>query len=146
MNWFPVLGVALVVGAPVPKEAPKKADGASIVGEWVCTKCVADGREFPEEVLKSIQLAFTADGKFQFTFGPDQGGGAYTADPAKDPPEVDFQSDKTGKGNKGIYKADKESMTFCFKEGGGDRPTKFESPAGTRMLLLTLARKKADKD
>jgi len=49
MSWSPVLGVALVLGAPIPKEVPKKAETPLIVGEWFCTKCVAGGKEFPEE-------------------------------------------------------------------------------------------------
>jgi len=93
-----------------------------------------------------MKWVFTADGKFSFEFGPETGDGTYTTDTSKDPAEVDYKSTKIGKGNKGIFKADKESMTFCFAEGGGERPTKFESPAGSRILILTLARKKPGKD
>ena len=78
-----------------------------------------------------IGMEFAADGKLQFRFGPEQGACTYTADPSKDPAELDYASDKGGRGNKAIYKVEKDMLTFCFAEGGGDRPTKFESPAGT---------------
>jgi uncharacterized protein (TIGR03067 family) len=146
MNWSPVLALAFAVGAPVPKEAPKKAEPPAIVGEWFCTKIAAGGKEFPEEGIASIRLTFTADGKLSFKFGDEIGDCTYTTDTSKDPAHVDYSSAKTAKGNKGIFKVDKDTLTFCFTEGGGERPTKFESPAGSRILLLTLARKKADKD
>jgi uncharacterized protein (TIGR03067 family) len=146
MHWFPAIGLAVLLGAPGPKEDPKKADTPSIVGDWVCTKCVADGREFPEEALTSIKMSFTADGKMNFKFGAQEGVCTYAVDPSKDPPAVDYKSDKAAKGNQGIYKVETHSMTFCFAEGGRDRPAAFASPAGSRILLLTLARVEKKKE
>jgi uncharacterized protein (TIGR03067 family) len=146
MQWFTAVGLAVMLAAPGSKEAPKKAEPPSIVGEWVCTKCVADGKEFPEEALTSIKMEFTAAGKYQGQFGPDQSKGTFTTDPTKDPAQIDFASDKTGKGNKGIFKADKHGLTLCFAEDGRERPTKFESAAGTRTLLLTFTRVEKKKD
>ena len=146
MQWLPAIGLAVMLGAPGPKDDPKKAEMPSIVGDWVCTKCVAGGREYPEEAFTSIKFGFTTDGKLRFLFGPQEGVCTYTVDPSKDPAEVDYVSDKVAKGNKGIYKVDKHSLTFCYTDGGGDRPAQFASPVGSRIVLLTLARVEKKKE
>jgi uncharacterized protein (TIGR03067 family) len=134
-----VLALALVVAAPGLKDPPKK-ERPTIVGEWACTQCVGDGREFPKEMLSDIKLEFKADGTFRFEFGPQKGSGTYTSDTAKDPAELDYGDERIGKGNHAIFKIEKDTLTFCFAEGGRARPTAFESPASTRILLLTLTR------
>jgi len=140
-----LLALALVAAAPGPKDAPKK-DPPTVVGEWTCTECVGDGQKFPSEVAATIWLEFAADGKFRYRFGPEEGAGTYTTDPAKNPAELDYTSDKVAKGNHAIYKVDQDALTFCFAEGGRARPTGFESSAGTRVLLLTLKRDKKKKE
>ena len=49
----------------------------------------------------------------------------------------------SGKGARGIYKVEKDTLTFCFVEGTDARPTAFASPAGSKVVLLTLTRVKA---
>lgn len=144
MQWFTMVGLAVMLGAPGSTEPPKKAEGSSIVGEWVCTKCVADGRELPEEVRSSIKMRFTADGKFHSQFGPDIGDGTYKADASKDPAELEFTSTKAAKGKKGIYKVDGDLLVLCAADGERGRPTKFESPAGSRIFLMTFTRAKKE--
>jgi uncharacterized protein (TIGR03067 family) len=140
-----VLALALLVAAPGPKDPPKK-EPPSIVGEWACTECIAGGRPFPGEMLPMIGIRFMADGKFKFRFGLEEGTGTFTTDPSKDPAEVNYTSDKSGKGNHGIYKIEKDVLILCATEGGGQRPTKFESPAGTRIMLLKYTRVEKKKD
>lgn len=140
-----VLAIALVVAAPGLKDPPKK-EPATIVGEWACTQCVGGGRECPKELLSDIKLEFKADGTFRFEFGPQKGGGTYTSDTTKDPVELDYGDERLGKGNHAIFKIEKDTLTFCFAEGGGARPAAFASPAGTRILLLTLTRVQKKKE
>jgi uncharacterized protein (TIGR03067 family) len=146
MNWLPALGLALVVGAPIPKEAPKKAEAPSIAGEWACIKFVAGGQEFPRDMLPTVIFEFTSDGKFRVREGDMLTDGTYSADETKNPAEIEYGTDKVAKRNKGIYKVEKDTLTFCFAEGGGERPTKFESPAGKRVLLMTFSRVQKKKD
>ena len=87
-----------------------------------------------------MQAQFTADGKFRGRFGPETSEGTYTTDPAKDPAQIDCVSGKAAKSKGGIFKVEKDTLTLCFAEGDAARPTKFESPAGTRIMLLTFKR------
>jgi hypothetical protein len=43
---------------------------------------------------------------------------------------------------RGIYKLDGNTLTLCLAVGGeeANRPAKFESPAGSMVMLLTLKR------
>jgi hypothetical protein len=43
---------------------------------------------------------------------------------------------------RGIDKVEKDTLTFCFVEGTDARPTAFASPAGSKVVLLTLTRVK----
>jgi uncharacterized protein (TIGR03067 family) len=148
MNWLPAIGLALTVGAPM-KESPKKAEPPSLVGEWECVEFIGGGRTATaNEVAQiGIRMEFTADGKFRCREGKrDYPEGTYKRDPGKDPAEVDYTAGGIMKGNKGIYKVEKDTLTICVAEGGADRPTKFESPAGTRVMLVTFKRVEKKKE
>jgi uncharacterized protein (TIGR03067 family) len=141
-------GLALLVAAPGPKDAPKKEP--TIVGEWVGEKAVSGGMELP--VPKGgITITFTKDGVVAVVEGgrakPDNG--SYKVDPKKDPPEIDLipPDNKKEPTVLGIYKLDGDTLTLCFDRGGGgasDRPKKFESPAGSSTIVMTLKRGKKD--
>ena len=144
-----VVGLALAVGAPAAKDPPKK--DAGIVGEWVGEKATAGGKERPVPA-GGITFTFTADGKFIVREGkrekPDEG--SYKADSTKDPAEIDIMppADKPGRPTiKGIYKVDGDTLTLCFGRGdkdAADRPTKFESPEGSNVMVMTLKRAKKE--
>jgi uncharacterized protein (TIGR03067 family) len=146
MNWLPALALALMVGAPGPKEAPKKADSPSIVGEWECVELVGGGRKADAKEASQCHYEFTADGKFRVNWGGQNIEGTYTTDAKKDPAEIDCATGNAAKKNLGIFKVEKDTLIHCFADGGGDRPTKFESPAGTRILLLTFKRVEKKKE
>ena len=137
-----VIGLALAVGAPAPKEAPKK-DPPSLVGLWVAESGLRGGQMRPPPPGTSME--FTADGK---VFMRERGGeksmeATYKADPKKDPAELDIIPPLAGKGELlGIFKIDGDTLTICFAEN--ERPAKFESPEGSRAMLVTLRRQKKD--
>jgi uncharacterized protein (TIGR03067 family) len=142
-----LLGLAVTIGAPAAKDPPKKKE-ATIVGEWVGEKAVAGGMNLPIPD-GGIVFTFATDGVLTVREGnkgmPDTG--SYKADPKKDPAEIDL----TPQPNKqeevtlqGIYKLDGDTLTLCFRHGapGTERPTNFESPAGSDVIVMTLKRKK----
>jgi len=132
--------MALAVGAPA-KDAP------AIVGEWAGEKAVAGGKERP--VPKGgISFTFTADGKLIIREGEREKAdtGTYKADPKKDPAELDIipPEDKKEPTVQGIYKVDGDTLTLCFGRGkvGAARPSKFEAPEGSDVIVITLKRVK----
>jgi uncharacterized protein (TIGR03067 family) len=137
-----LLGVALAVGAPAAKDDPTK-NPPSLVGEWVAEKGVrgGDDRAVPAE---SVRFEFAADGKVRITEGSKSPEGTeYTADPKKVPAEVSIllPPGKKEPPILGIYKVEGDTLTICLRNGG-DRPTTFESPKGSDVMLLTLKRVK----
>jgi len=132
--YSPLLaGLALALGAPAPK-----ADPPTLVGEWVSEKGVigGDDRAVP---AGNLTLTFTADGQVQVREGakpPDRA--TYKADPKKAPAEIDIDPPAVEKAPAmtGIYKVEGDTLTLCLSRGG-KRPAKFESPAGSDLLLLT---------
>jgi uncharacterized protein (TIGR03067 family) len=133
---------ALTLGAPGVKDPPKK-EPATIIGEWVGEKALAGGKDLPAPA-GGVVFEFTKDGKAVVREGarpPEQA--EYQADPTKDPAEIDWTPGAAAKAGPmlGIYKVEKDTLTLCLAVGG-DRPRKFESPAGSATLLMTFKRAK----
>src|SRR5262249_12532196 len=136
------LGLAFVVGAPGKNDAPKDK-APPIVGEWACSKLVGGGMELKD--LDGIQLShlrfeFLADGKVRMKKENDSIEGKYTIDAKKDPAELDLSMAEGGKEAKMIYKIDKDTLIICVTKKGDERPAKFESPADSKIMLMTFAR------
>jgi uncharacterized protein (TIGR03067 family) len=135
--------LALSVAAPGPKDPPKK-DTNPLLGEWTGEKAETGGMPLPVPV-GGMTMEFKPDGKVVMTDAgkpPEEAG--YTADPKKDPHEIDLtQPMAGGKVMKmlGIYKVDGDTLTLCLGVVG-ERPTKFESAAGQATLLMTFKRAK----
>jgi uncharacterized protein (TIGR03067 family) len=138
------IGLALVVAAPGAKDAPKK-DPPSIVGEWTGESGLRGGK--PDNPPPGTTITFTKDGKIVMKEGADGGAmeGTYSADPKKDPAEIDVVPPATEKGPTilGIYKIEGDTLIMCLSMGG-DRPKSFESPAGSQVILITCKRAKKD--
>ena len=134
---------ALALGAPAAKDPPKK-DPATIVGEWVGEKAEAAGAPLPVPA-GGMTMEVKPDGKLVMKEGskaPEEVG--YTADPKKDPHEIDLTPPAAGgkvMTMVGIYKVEGETLTLCLAAVGG-RPTKFESTAGQATILMTFKRAK----
>jgi uncharacterized protein (TIGR03067 family) len=137
-----LLGLALTVAAPGAKDPPKN-DPSGLVGEWALESGFSGG--MAEDHPPGVTWRFTADGKSVITVpdGRAGGGGTYTTDRKKDPPQVDINDGTKGNGLRGIYKVEGDTLTLCIvRERAGDRPTRFESPAGAKAELLVLKRVK----
>ena len=137
-----LLALAVSLSAPAAKDAPKK-DPPSIVGEWVGEKAEASGMPLPVPA-GGVTMEFLADGKViirEGTKAPEDA--SYTADPKKSPAEIDLTPSAKAKEITfaGIYKIEGETLTLCLGIGG-KRPDKFESPAGSDCMLMTLKRAK----
>ena len=137
-----LFGVVLSVAAPGDKEAPKK-EAPTIVGEWDGEKAVRGGQERPVPE-GGIKITFSADGKLVVKEGnKDAHEGTYKVDAKKNPAEIEVTPPKEDGTRIGIYKIDGDTLTICLADKDStDRPTKFESPDGTNVMLMTLKRVK----
>jgi uncharacterized protein (TIGR03067 family) len=139
-----MIGAALAIGAPIPKDPPKK-DPPSIIGEWLAESAIQGGK--PDPPPAGATVTFTKEGKFVVKEGKDTRHEVdFTHDPKKDPGEIDISEDAAGKGTrtmKGIYKIEGDTLLICLTRDG-ERPKTFESPAGSPNVLVTLKRPKKD--
>jgi uncharacterized protein (TIGR03067 family) len=139
-----LLGVALVVAAPAPKTEAKK-DPPTVVGTWVPESGTVGGKA--DRPPPGTTFEFTADGTLLIAaeVNPKPEVTSYTTDPKKEPAEIDV----VGPGGKkeppilGIYKIDGDTLTLAMSKDG-TRPTKFESPAGSRVMVMTMKRAKKE--
>ena len=131
----------LVPAAPGPKDPPKK-DAPAIAGEWAGEGAVERGR--PVDLPPGTAWTFTADGKSVLTLGGGLGWteATYKADTTKAPAELDVSDGPKGKPVRGIFKVEGNTLTVCLVEGDADRPSTFESPPGSKAILITLKRVK----
>ena len=141
-----LIGLAMTVGAPGAKDAPKKE--STIVGEWIGEKATRGGQDRPVPE-GGITFIFTAEGKLTVKEGAREpkDGATYKIDAKKNPAELDIIP-PVGKDEPtilGIFKIEDDKLTICIGGGskeGSERPTKFESLEGSRTMLMVLKRKK----
>jgi uncharacterized protein (TIGR03067 family) len=115
-------------------------------GKWVIESVTRDGKD--AAALKGATREH-ADGTYTITPAKDskapQSGGTYTIDTTKSPIAIDMKAKGgtyDGKALLGIVKLDGDTLTICFAEPGKDRPTKFESTAGSGFVLAVLKKAK----
>ena len=140
---YPSLLAALAfsVGAPATKDAKK--DPPSLVGVWVAENGTTGGEE-RAIAAGSMTIEFTADGKVSIREGAKRSGPLdCRTDPKRSPAEIDFIAPPRAKSLNmvGIYEVDGDTLTLCLSPAG-KRPTRFESAAGSDVMLLTLKRAK----
>lgn len=136
-----LLGLAVTIAAPGAKDPPKK-ETPSIVGEWSPASAVRGGK--PDLPPPGTTIVFTADGKVQMKAGKQENeDGTYKIDHKKDPAEIEILPPKGEEKVIGIFKFEKDSLILCLSKTK-DRPTKFESPEGSKDMLITLQRVKKE--
>ncbi len=107
------------------------------------TQAVRDGK--PDNPPPGTSITFKADGKILFKDGKRDKTeeGSFKIDAKKSPAEIDITPLATEKDRNvvGIYKFEKDTLILCIAMAG-ERPKKFESPEGSRIMLITLERAK----
>jgi uncharacterized protein (TIGR03067 family) len=142
MQILDIVGLAFLLAAPGSDERPKKLDLSALVGEWACTSLVYAGNKAPDP---NLTFEFTSEGKLRMGRRGIAGSeaGTYKATSGKNPATFDWDTGDVGTRYWGIYKVEGETLTLCYCEGEvGERPTQFKSPAGTKLMLMTLQRVK----
>jgi uncharacterized protein (TIGR03067 family) len=144
MNALSAVWLALAVAAPQSKDAARK-DPPSLVGTWVVVSFAAAGHQSPAgaTAADSWEYEFKADGTLEVRVadGGRSKGVQYTADPKKDPAEIDIALTEQGVTHRGIYKVEGDVLTICVHAAReSKRPAKFEYGAGTNLQMTTLQR------
>ena len=134
-----ILGLAIIVAAPAPKEAKKPAP--TILGEWALESAVFMGMPIPAPKGQST-ITFMADGKcISSEAGAAKPENAtFTHDPKMKPAHIDVIEGKNTK-MAGIYKIEDETLTICISIEGV-RPDKFV--ANDKIMMMTLKRIKKE--
>jgi uncharacterized protein (TIGR03067 family) len=135
MRTLLALGLVVTVFGAAPAEDKKDPTA----GKWVIESVTRDGKT--SDALKGATREH-ADGKYSITPAKDTKApltvGTYTLDTTKTPVAIDMKpkgGNFDGKTILGFVKADGDTMTIAFAEPGKDRPTKFESAAGSGVVL-----------
>ncbi|HKB05605.1 MAG TPA: TIGR03067 domain-containing protein [Gemmataceae bacterium] len=142
------LAAALTAGAvaaPRPKDPPPK--GPDIVGRWVLVSASQGGEPIPLRVVE-LDYEFTPDGRqvVRSRLGQVSFEYRYTVDRDNSPPTFDVRDKTGGSANlRGIYTVEGKTLTICYvTDADVPRPTKLESPAGSKAELRVFTRSKKD--
>jgi uncharacterized protein (TIGR03067 family) len=90
MRAFLILGTAMALGAPAPKDPPPKDD--KIVGDWI-VESIHEGGKARQLGDEPVRYQFTADGKWFIYHGDKKFGGdgrRYTVNPKASPATIDL--------------------------------------------------------
>jgi len=146
-----LIGLALAVGAPAPKETPKEAP--KLEGDWIIERF-----EGPKDGPPgAVTMTFTADRiliKEAKREKPEEA--AYTVDLKKKPATIDIRPGRPGGAAgagappkevvvQGILEIEGDTLKLCFTRDSAERPTEFKGDAEKGVMLIILKRVKADK-
>jgi uncharacterized protein (TIGR03067 family) len=146
--------VAFALAAPAaPEEKPKelteaaKKDLKALEGVWKAVKAVTDGNEeTPKMGDQDVVLEFKGR---KLLVNEKEIMEIAAIDPATDPKCIDLKALADMGGIRkdtvyeAIYKLEKDTLTLALHvEGGSNRPSKFESAAGSKVVVVTLERQK----
>jgi uncharacterized protein (TIGR03067 family) len=126
----------------VRASAADDADLAPLQGSWKVESAKHGGEEMPADMRGKIVLEFKGNKVIAHEEGRPEDPADFSIDSSKSPKIITVKPQKNNsKEMVGIYKLDGESLTICMSEGG-DRPTTFDSPQGSKIMLIVLKREK----
>ena len=138
------LACALLFVASAALAAEPEGDLKALQGTWVLAEATLAGHDHGDN-FKEMKLKVDGD-KYEVGFGMILEKGTIKLDSAKKPKQIDLTTEKKGafKGHTlpGIYELKDDTVVLCLEADKTDRPTKFEAPEKTRIMLFTFKREK----
>lgn len=140
----------MVGGGVVADEPGASKTDPRLAGIWVIESGVNNGQPISDQELEGARtivrenaiVSYDRDAKIKYRC-------LYYFDESKTPNTIDMvstmQRDNDAKAP-GIYKVENSSWTLCYNYGGTERPEKFESKEGSKLMLLKLKRLKDTKN
>jgi len=116
----------------------------AIQGTWLPSTAELAGREFPDEIRKTIKLTIR-DGKYTVTVGKQNDQGTTKLNSSADRKQLDItgvDGPNKGKTILAIYELDGDTLRICYDLSGKNRPTEFKSKPDTQLFLVTYKREK----
>lgn len=134
------LALLTFTAAPVPKNLPKAPTTPE--GEWKLVELIHDG--MPGQMEYFGAAVTIKDGKMSIVTARRTEYLTFKFDAKATPATMDLIPGEKGGGPlvPAIFKLDADKLTVCFAVVGVERPTKFESPAGSNLSLFVLERAK----
>lgn len=135
-------------GVAADNDDAVKKEVAKLQGTWTATSLRWNGKDMGTEGKLAIQFVFKDDQatvKSSKDVEKEYAKITFKLDPSTSPAIVDMLvSAGVQKDAKieGIYKIKDDELTICAKVFGVDRPTEFESPGGSSIVLLVLKKEK----
>ena len=141
-----ILAALVAMGADIPNDDESASkDRKALQGTWRAVSAIRSGREW--DSFKGTKL--TVEGN-KFTLkSNDREESIFTRLLAtkEKPWQIDYYTKEGKRVSQGIYRLEKDKLTFCFTRGAAERPKKFESKEGNRARLIVFQReKKKDND
>jgi uncharacterized protein (TIGR03067 family) len=138
------LACAFLLFASTALAAEPDDDLKAFQGTWVLADATLAGRDHIDD-FPGMKLKVDGD-KYEVGFGMILEKGTIKLDSAKKPKQIDLTTGKDGafKGHTlpGIYELKDDTIVLCLEANKTDRPTKFEAPEKTRIMLFTFKREK----
>ena len=125
--------------------ADPSADLKPFQGKWVLSAAMLGGRDHLDD-FKGLTLTVDGD-MYVVSVGPNTDKGAISLDATKSPKHVTLASSEKngpfkGRTMPGIYEIKDDTLTVCLNSEKDDRPTKFEAPEKTPVMLFVFEREK----
>jgi RNA polymerase sigma factor (sigma-70 family) len=130
-------------GKPAAKDEARNAD--KLQGTWQAESATFGGKEVDlAENDIPYEMTFDAGKVIAQNKKGDKAEGTYTADPAKQPKEVDIamtSGPSKGKTLRAVYALEDGRLKLCAGQPDGERPTEVSSREGQEVLLMVFKKK-----
>jgi uncharacterized protein (TIGR03067 family) len=133
----PFVAFALIVSCASAAWSDDAKDDA-IEGTWLPAAAELGGKEFPDEVRKTIRLEVKGD-QYTVTVGTQPDRGTCKLNPSAKPKALDItgtEGPNKGKTILAIYERNGDTLRICYDLSGKSRPAEFKTTEGTRLFLV----------